>query len=81
VVNDPDNHRKLMVRAKNNLAATAILANGPVAKTEIEGAAKAEGISERTLYRAKRELKNITAKKDAADGGWTWRLCDEGEIK
>jgi hypothetical protein len=34
----------------------------------------AEGISERTLYRAKRELKNIVVKKDAADGGWTWRL-------
>jgi transcriptional regulator of acetoin/glycerol metabolism len=53
----------------------AILANGPVAKGEIEDAAKAEGISERTLYRAKRELKNILAKKDAVDGGWTWRLC------
>jgi hypothetical protein len=59
----------------------AILANRPVAKTEIEEAAKAEGISERTLYRAKRELKNILAKKDAADGGWPWRLCDAGEIK
>ena len=54
----------------------AILANGPVAKTEIEEAAKAEGISERTLYRAKRELKNVVAKKDAADGGWTWRLAE-----
>jgi hypothetical protein len=59
----------------------AILGNGPVAKTEIEEAAEAEGISERTLYRAKRELKNIVAKKDAADGGWTWRLCEDGEIK
>ena len=43
--------------------------------------AKAEGISERTLYRAKRELKNVVARKDAADGGWTWRLCGEAEIK
>jgi hypothetical protein len=57
----------------------AILAAGPVAKTEIEEAAKAAGIAERTLYRAKRELKNIIARKDAADGGWTWRLCDDGE--
>jgi putative DNA primase/helicase len=57
----------------------AILAAGPVAKTEIEEAAKAEGIAARTLYRAKRELKNIIARKDAADGGWTWRLCDDGE--
>jgi hypothetical protein len=45
--------------------------NCPVGKTEIEEAAKAEGISERTLYRAKRELKNIMAKKDAVDGKWT----------
>jgi hypothetical protein len=59
----------------------AILANRPVAKTEIEEAAKTEGIAERTLYRAKRELKNTIAKKDGAHGGWTWRLCDEGEIK
>ena len=144
VINDTDNKRKLMVRAKNNLAANtaeqttlaftfaarevgddpnacktivapyivwepdyvdvtaaeamqaagenkspgardeakkfllAILANGPVAKTEIEEAAKAEGISGRTLYRAKRELKNIVAKKDAGDGGWTWRLVNCG---
>ena len=59
----------------------AILANRPVAKTEIEKAAKAEGIAKRTLYRAKRELKNIIAKKDAAHGGWTWRLCDDEESK
>ena len=143
VINDTENKRKLVVRAKNNLAANtaeqttlafgfgvrevgvdpkngktivapyviwepqyvdvtateamqaasenrspgardeakkfllAMLANGPVAKTAIEEAAKAEGISERTLYRAKRELKNIVAKKDAADGGWTWRLVED----
>lgn len=45
--------------------------NGPIAKTENEEAAETEGISERTLYRVKRELKNIVAKRDAADGGWT----------
>ena len=55
--------------------------NCPVAKTEIEEAAKTEGIAERTLYRAKRELKNTIAKKDAADGGWTWWLCDDEETK
>jgi DNA polymerase I len=145
VIDDAENHRKLLVRAKNNLALNAggqttlafsfgvrdvgvdpntgktivapyviwesqyvdvtateamqaasenkspgardeakkfllaILASGPVAKTEIEEAAKAEGISERTLYRAKRELNNVIAKKDAADGRWTWRLCYDGE--
>ena len=50
-----------------------ILANGPVTKTEIEEAAKANGIAERTLFRAKNDL-NVMAKKDAPDGGWTWRL-------
>jgi hypothetical protein len=37
--------------------------NCPVAKTEIEEAAKTEGIAERTFYRAKRGLKNILAKR------------------
>jgi hypothetical protein len=142
VVNDPDNHRKLMVRAKNNLAAggadqtlafcfasrevgidlnndkpivapyvvweaahvdvsaveamqaanefkspTArdsakqflhdLLAAGPVASNEVDEAAKANGVSKRTLYRAKADL-NIIAKKDNStpDGVWTWRLPD-----
>ena len=142
VVNDPDNHRKLMVRAKNNLSASgsdrtlaftfnsrevgtdprsgkpiiapfivwegvhidvtaveamqaanefksptsrdtakqflhALLIYGPVARSEIDEAAKANGISRRTLFRAKDEL-NVIAEKDRSkpDGGWTWRLPD-----
>ena len=50
-----------------------ILAHGPVAKIEIDEAAEAHNIAPRTLARAKCELK-VMAKKDAADGGWTWRL-------
>jgi hypothetical protein len=141
VVNDAENKRKLLVRAKNNLASaeldkalayrfgarmvgidpqsgkeiwaphvvwegqhvdvTAIeamqaasdnkapaardeakkflndmLASGPVPKTDIQEAAEANGIAERTLFRAKSELK-IMAKRDAPGGGWTWRLPDQ----
>jgi hypothetical protein len=59
-----------------------ILSAGPVAKADIEEAAEANGISERTLYRAKAELK-IAAKQDGAmkDGHRTWRWhpsTDEG---
>jgi hypothetical protein len=50
-----------------------ILANGPVTKNDIEEAADANGIAERTLFRAKSGLK-IIAKKDGPNGEWTWRL-------
>jgi putative DNA primase/helicase len=146
VVNDPDNHRKLVVRAKNNLAASGsdrtlafsfnsreigvdpnndkpivapfivwedahidvtaveaiqaanefksptardsgkqflhdLLNGGLVASSEIEEAAKANGISKRTLYRAKNGL-NFIAKKDnrTPEGVWTWRLPDDDGI-
>jgi hypothetical protein len=138
IVNDPDNQRKLMVRAKNNLAASnsdqtlafsfavreiaakndksitapyivwgaehidvsameamqaakesrsptvrdtakeflyTLLANGPVARAEIDDAASANGISRSTLFRAKDDLK-VIAEKDRSkhDGRWYWRL-------
>jgi 5S rRNA maturation endonuclease (ribonuclease M5) len=56
-----------------------ILANGPMVKAEIEEAAGANGISERTLFRAKGEL-GVMAKKDGPSGTWTWRL-PEGAAK
>jgi hypothetical protein len=51
----------------------AILANGPVAKTEIEEAAKKVLLSERSTCSTtpSARLKNIITKKDAAHGGWT----------
>jgi hypothetical protein len=49
------------------------LAEGPKPKTEIEEAADANCISERTLRRAKTDL-GVMAKKDGPDGSWTWRL-------
>jgi hypothetical protein len=53
-----------------------LLANGPVTKNEIEECADANGIAERTLFRAKGDLK-IIAKKDGPNGEWTWRLPSE----
>jgi hypothetical protein len=147
VVNDPDNHRKLVVRAKNNLAAggadqtlafsftsrevgvdpnndkpivapyvvweaehidvsameamqaanefkspTArdsakqflreLLINGPVASSEVDEAATANGISRRTLFRAKNELHIITKKSLGPDGVWKWHLpgCEDAAL-
>ena len=50
-----------------------MLAAGPVLKSEIEEAAGANGIKDRTLFRAKDEL-GITAKKDGPNGGWRWHM-------
>ena len=52
-----------------------ILAKGPVLQTEIKEAAEANGISTRTLFRAKRNLR-VRADKDRTkpDGKWTWQL-------
>jgi hypothetical protein len=52
-----------------------ILADGPVPAVAIEDAAKAEGVSVRTLARAKAAL-NVLAKRDGPNGGWTWRLIN-----
>ncbi|MFN0095069.1 MAG: AAA family ATPase [Dehalococcoidia bacterium] len=49
----------------------AELANGPVSSKDLYERAKAEGVTERTLQRAKREL----AVKSFPEGaGWSWRL-------
>jgi hypothetical protein len=50
-----------------------------VLKAEIEDAADANGISERTLFCAKGEL-GVMAKKDGPNGTWTCRLA-EGAVK
>jgi putative DNA primase/helicase len=50
-----------------------ILASGSVRKREIDEAARANGIAERTLFRAKAEL-GIVAKKGGLKEGWMWQL-------
>jgi hypothetical protein len=52
-----------------------MLAAGPALKAEIEEAAEANGIAERTLRRAKSDLK-VTAKKDGEGGKWRWHMPD-----
>jgi putative DNA primase/helicase len=52
---------------------TDILANGPVATTSIQEAAKSAGLSWRTVRRASEELK-VKIHKSSFGGGWTWRL-------
>ena len=51
------------------------LAAGPVASRDIFRAGQANGISRRTLFRAKRRL-GIPAHRTGfgAEGGWTWEL-------
>jgi hypothetical protein len=143
VVYDADNHRRLLVRGKNNLArlddralafrvdayevgrdkrngkpieapfliwdadyvditatealqavnenkapgsrntAKAFLRNmlrdGPVAVTAIEAARKAEGITKRTLDRAKAELGVVSDKDEGPNGIWRWRFAQQKE--
>jgi hypothetical protein len=54
------------------------LADGPKLKTEIEEAADANCISERTLRRAKSDL-GIVAEKTGLKEGWIWRLPSAGK--
>jgi putative DNA primase/helicase len=52
-----------------------ILAKGPVLKEEIEEAAEANSITERTLWRAKTKLKIKAGKeRGKTHGKWTWEL-------
>jgi hypothetical protein len=54
-----------------------LLANGPVDVTEVNKQADKLGIAEKTLKRARRDLK-VKAKKNDFDAGWSLRLPDEG---
>lgn len=51
-----------------------MLANGPMAKRDIDEAAEANCISAATLRRAKDDLKIVTEKDRSQNGGWTWRM-------
>ncbi len=57
-----------------------ILSNGPLAFSDIEEAAKLEGISEKTLRRAK-EIAGIETKKDGFNGCWIWAISEDGQPK
>jgi len=57
-----------------------ILGNGPLAFSEIEEAAKLEGISEKTLRRAK-EVASIESRKDSFGGGWVWAISEGDQTK
>jgi putative DNA primase/helicase len=50
-----------------------LLANGPIAATDGEEGAKANGISKRTLARAKKEL-GVKSEKEGYQGEWCWTL-------
>jgi putative DNA primase/helicase len=50
-----------------------MLADGSALRDEIDEAAEANGISRRTLFRAKDDLK-IEAKKDGEGGKWRWHM-------
>ena len=50
-----------------------ILARGPVAADDVKDQARAAGISERTLSRAKADL-GVEAEKTGFEGGWVWRF-------
>lgn len=52
------------------------LATGPMNSTDIKEEAKRNGIAERTLYRAKKEL-GVNARKENWNGGWRWSLPAE----
>jgi putative DNA primase/helicase len=58
-----------------------VLSNGPLPRNEIEEAAEANGISRRTLFRAKAELKIIAVKSRTKDGPWMWQLPDDLTVK
>lgn len=52
-----------------------ILEGGPMAANDVKRQAKAAGVAERTLERAKKSLNVVSDRKGfGADGVWTWRL-------
>jgi putative DNA primase/helicase len=72
-------NKKPAARSEAKEFLESMLANGPVDADEIEEAAEANGISERTLRRAKKELR-IIVKKKGISGGWEWQLPDQDDF-
>lgn len=50
-----------------------LLANGPMMARDVQAAADGEGISARTLKRAKQSL-GVRSVKQGATGGWAWQI-------
>jgi hypothetical protein len=51
-----------------------LLADGPIASKQVMGDAKANGVAQRTLWRAKRELNISAARTKGQTGTWYWML-------
>ncbi len=66
------------VRADAKEFLLSVLAQGPRPANDIMAEAEQEGISERTLKRAKKDL-NIRSKKGPMSSGWEWALSEEGQ--
>ena len=72
-------HKSPGARAQAKKFLLDLLKNGPVPVGEIQAAAKAEGVSFRTLERIKPTLGIVAEKEPVADGKWLWKLFKEGE--
>ena len=70
-INEHHKHGGSLKKAKELLS--DLLAKGSITATEGEEAGRANGISQRTLERARKEL-GVKATKDGFDGGWKWTL-------
>jgi putative DNA primase/helicase len=68
-----EQNRKGEARREAEAFLEAYLEAGPMPQEKVAGAAKANGISERTLRRAREGLK-IIVEKAGYEGGWVWRL-------
>ena len=51
-----------------------LLRDGPVSSKQVMADAKANGIAQRTLWRAKRELGILAERTKGATGAWYWML-------
>jgi hypothetical protein len=56
-----------------------LLADGPVASSEVFEAAKANGIAAATLRRAKKKKGIIARHDESFDGGWKWCLPSQDD--
>ena len=54
-----------------------LLADGPVASKQVMADAKANGIAQRTLWRAKSELEIVAERSKGQTGAWFWMLPPE----